>query len=246
MSDASPASKQPNQEKLRKYLTFMLNASPQAESERIVSKRMKALRLEATATPEAKAAQKTQENLQHTLTFLEEIRNSVWKRSPQELETALAKVDTSAYPHLEPMVDRLRTIVRSRPQLTQATEMLQANDSIDEDFLKVFKQVLSAQPQERSDLRERAVVAFSNRTLRKRGRKTLKILEQVTPELYALEADWIDRMSKQRPKFFSEKPQGEDFYISPRASTADSGTSWWVWILLIIFVRMVLRWMANS
>lgn len=203
MSDVTPAAEQPQGAKLRKYLTFMLNASPQDESERIVYARMKAMRLVEEKPRAVAAAQEVQEGLQAANVLIEELRESIWTKPQEELQQVIASIEVQKHVHLRPVLDRFDTILRNRDQLTL---LLDRSKKSEQSFLQVFRDVLTAPPQQRAELRERARTAFMIRKLRRAGLKTLKKIEEIAPEVSVLEADWISQLRERKGRLGDDIP----------------------------------------
>ncbi|QDS96754.1 hypothetical protein [Adhaeretor mobilis] len=238
MSEATTTA-QPGDEKLRKYLTFMLGANPQVESERIVSRRMKALKIAAEIAPELKQVQALQEGLQETLAKLEELRRGVWTEPAERMRGELSAIDIVAHPHLEPVVARLGTLLKHRQALAAVAV---GNATADTEFITHFREVLSAAPQLRSELRERAVSAFTDRKLRKAGRRTLKRLQQEVPEICELETEWIASLKKQKTKWFQGTSKPLSQMLVTRETWFDKAVYYfwtavkWMFMAYIIFV----------
>jgi hypothetical protein len=179
------------------------------------------------------------------------LRYQIWKEPADQLAKKLDRLRLEGEPELAKLAERLRVIVDARMNLPQLTQ----HRDFDVDFFECFKQVLTGSARQNAEMRERVAASFQDRKLRKRGQRTIKLLRRESPELAALEADWLTRLSRQR---------GMSAVDSYSATHNDANESWWwppggviflliiapplgitVW-LVVSLTRLLSRWRGTS
>lgn len=193
MSNQAPAP----DPKVVAYLQGQLARNPWHESEEIVAKRAKALRLERR-NPQAEAMEhgRRREQVRETLA---RVRAAAFTGDAQTLAAEVQALPVTDFPDLAAAAARLQVILSSRAKLPT---LVHAPD-FDADFLAILKQVLVSPARETAVVKEKALVAFNRRTLRKRGQRMIGLVRRELPELYALERDWLDSLSSLKRRSYA-------------------------------------------
>ena len=160
MSNAPPAP----DPKAVAYLRGQLARNPWHESEAIITKRAKALRLEKR-NPHAEAVDHSRQR-EEVRAALAKVRSAAFTGNVQDLAAQLEAAPLADFPDLAAAANRLRAILSSRAKLPT---LVHAPD-FDADFLDIFKQVLVSPARDTALAKERALIAFNRRALRKRGK----------------------------------------------------------------------------
>lgn len=233
MSSSNPT----NEQRQVIYLTRMLQKNPAEESGSIIRARSRALGL-AKKTKEQTTSVIDPSERQRQREFLLErvakIRQNIWNTKPEPLNQEFAKLNAENFPDIQATVNRLKTILNHRNQLPALSQ----HPDFDGDFFSVFKQVLSSPPREIAVLKEQVLVSFGKGKMRRRGKKMIKLMKQELPEVYSLEATWLDSLARQKKGVLSKSPflpikEGRDF-------------PWWLIILAIIAFRMIRVYMRTK
>lgn len=121
---------------------------------------------------------------------LQEIRDSVWTGSVDELNSRLADLSYEGSRELGKLGKRLQVIVDNRNKLDQLID----HRGFDKEFFECFKMVLTTPPRESAVLRQRVLVSFNDRQLRAKGKGTIRLLQREAEGLCSLEKDWLDSL----------------------------------------------------
>lgn len=239
MSNPHSSSKQ---EKIVQYVVRALQKNPVEEGASIVNSRNRLLGLAAPVlnTKEIKTSRDPRLQRQEALKQLDAIRSDFWTKPLPDLKASLQAVDAEHFPDVLSVVRRLTVVANHRDKLPQLT----AHKSFDGDFLKVFREVLTATPRDSAVAKERMLAQFGKSKVRKRGSKMIRLIQQQLPELYALELNWLNSLVKQKNR--KNRPvtlKSRDQFTS----TASSGfhIPWWVIVLGLAILRAVIR-MSND
>ncbi len=232
---ASPASA-----RVRGYLQSQLRRNPQAESGTIVDQRAQALGLYKKFQNSPREVEDQSALRQANLKELERIRSVAFQAPIADLLGALDRLNLEAFPDLALLARRLRTIVECR----QSFPPLTSHRHFSGDFFACLKQVLTSPTRDVAVLREQVIASFQKRTNRRQGKAMIRLLKAKLPELYALEAQWLETLLR----------------FQPRASGATSGNGsntetplfdllsnrWVLWICLFVAVKFAISLAFSS
>jgi hypothetical protein len=231
MSSAAPS----DNDKLLQYVERALRQNPLQESAAIIRRRNRLLGLETAVTPAAARGQGSVDpgvQRQTLLKQIETIRAGFWTMKLDTLRESLARLDAKEFPDVDAVVRRLSLVAKHRDQIPR----ILGQKDFDPDFFHVFKEVLIAAPRDSAIVKEKALVAFGDRTLRKRGMRMIKLIERELPYFHQLESQWLKSLQAQRgPVSAPRSTQGH--FVEER-----SGFSfpWWGYIVVISLIRLIL------
>jgi len=191
------------------YLQRQLSQNPVHQSPEIIALRAKAFRLRRSTATAAATVSSSAEQRSHLRDQLEAIRSQCFTAPVEQLQQQLAGLSLSAYPDLEALAKRLQVIVRCRTKLPQLTTDRRFNG----DFFACLKKVLTQPARDVAVLREQVLSSFRRKgRLRRRGQAMIRLLKEQVPELYALEADWLESLLQVRSHYssFSLATSGEN------------------------------------
>jgi len=219
--------------------------NPLYESEKIIRYRNKAFSNQ-NRTPAIKPVKTTSDAKQRsqTLEEINAIRAACWTEPVAPLLTKLKQLDVRDHPDMQRTCNRLSVILRNRSRMPE----LATRKHFDEQFLACFKKILTLPTRELAILREQAVASFRKRSLRGRGMKMIRLLEDEVPELCQLEREWLDSLKRQKVnRDFIVKTSGYESVPSRPVAEESSGMSWWmIWILISIAVKVISAIVGNS
>ncbi|TWT41433.1 hypothetical protein [Botrimarina hoheduenensis] len=222
-------------EAARQHVAKCLRINPIWEAETVISTRAKTLGFALGEQAESGAALKRIERRAEVRQQLFKIRDQVWVAPLEHLGKQLEGLNFYGDTEIEGLAERLRVIVRNRPALPQLT----AEKHFDSEFFSCFREVLTALPREAAELRQRVSASFSgHRGLRRTGKRMIRLLEEKTPELAALEKDWLTRLKFQRGVWFRWKKTAS-------SESGQGGIRWYWWWLALIVLRILFR-LGNS
>ncbi len=192
-----PDSKSTDEQRSINYLVQVLQRNPLEESASIIRGRNRLLGLTKSVTSQSQPGVdlgKTRQQRERALQQVEQLRKIVWTAPLEQLRGELDAVSANRFPDIQATVKRLSTLVAQRSQFPSLVE----HPHFDADFFSTLKEVLASPPREVAILKERQIVAFGKRKKRRRGKKMLRLLKKEQPALYALEAAWLDSLTRQR------------------------------------------------
>lgn len=214
------------------YAARCLRMNPMWEADEVLHARAEAHGVESAGAASAQRVREASEQSAQLRQRLYEIRDEVWKATPDKLNNSLAGLPLEGQPELQELAARLHVIVKTRSQLPALTQ----SKRFDGDFFDCFKQVLSGGPRESAAMRERVAASFQDKALRKRGARMIQLLRKETPELYALESEWLQWLPKQKGGGSARSVVVE--------GGGDEGSSygclWWFLIIAVIRILMAL------
>lgn len=219
MSSASP--------QVIDYLTKQLARNPIHQSGDIVAARAKAFRLQPKQAPAAATAPAGER--QKVRDELERIRKQVFAGSIDSLLAEIKRLPVADFPDLAALARRLTVILQSRAKLPGVT----GDPRFDGDFFSCLKQVLVSPPRDVAVLREQVLASFHLSRNRKRGKAMIGLLKEQLPELYALEADWLDSLMRYKAgRYIWGSRRGDP---RPLVATQEQESSKWpVWVVVMI------------
>lgn len=222
MSSASP--------QVVDYLTKQLARNPIHQSGDIVAARAKAFRLQPKQAPAAATAPPAGER-QKIRHELERIRKQVFTGSIDSLLAEIERLPVAEFPDLAALARRLTVILQSRAKLPGVT----GDPRFDGDFFSCLKQVLVSPPRDVAVLREQVLANFHVGRNRKRGKAMIGLLKEQLPELYALEADWLDSLMRYKAgRYIWGSRRGEP---RPLVATEQQESSKWpVWVVVMLLL----------
>lgn len=222
MSSASP--------QVIEYLTRQLGRNPINESGDIVRTRAKAFRLEAKQVSPQRSGP-TAEQRQQVRDQLEQIRQTCFTGDVGQLLGRIRQLPVREFPELAALASRLKVVLESRGKLPA----LAGDPRFDGDFFSVLKKILVSPSRDVAVLREQVLASFRHRRNRRRGQGMIRLLKTEMPDLYALEADWLDSLLR-----YSARKHA---VTSPTAQTvADEGSGssrWPGWVLAFLTIVLI-------
>jgi hypothetical protein len=223
-------------EKLLQYVERALRTNPLEESAAIIRRRSRLLGLEAAPTKLTAARPAIDPGVQRQtlLKRVEAIRAGFWTMQLGALRESLAQLDAKDFPDVDAVVRRLSTVAKHRDQIPR----ILGNKAFDADFFKIFKEVLIAAPRDSAIVKERALVAFGDAKLRRRGTKMIKLVERELPYFYELESQWLKSLVAQRGKPKAPAASQDHFVES---SSGGFSIPWWGYFVIISLIRVVIK-----
>jgi hypothetical protein len=228
MSSSDAAAK----EKLLQYVERALVQNPLEESAAIIRRRSRLLGLEPAIARTSETATEANPAVerQAVLKRIEAIRSTFWKAPLAELRASLAELKSQTLPDIQSAVGRLSVVASHRDQIPR----LISDKAFDGDFLSVFKEVLIAAPRDSAVTKEKTLVAFGDRKIRRRGTKMIRLIERELPYLYELESQWLKSLVAARGK-----PKAQSTGDRFTASSPGFSIPWWIWLLIPILLRVL-------
>ncbi|WP_428307815.1 hypothetical protein [Lacipirellula sp.] len=231
MSSAPPS----DNDKLLQYVERALRQNPLQESAAIIRRRNRLLGLEAAVTPKASGGSGSVDpgaQRQTLLKQIEKIRATFWTMKLDTLRESLAQLDAKEFPDVDAVVRRLTLVAKHRDQIPR----ILGQKDFDSDFFRVFKEVLIAAPRDSAIVKEKALVAFCERKLRKRGTRMIKLIERELPYFHQLESQWLKSLMAQRGRVSAPRSTQDHF----EEGRSGSSFPWWGYIVIISLIRLVL------
>jgi hypothetical protein len=238
MSSAAPS----DNDKLLQYVERALRQNPLQESAAIIRRRNRLLGLGAAVAPAASGRQSSIDSgaqRQTLLKQIETIRTGFWTMELGTLRESLARLDAKEFPDVDAVVRRLSLVAKHRDQIPR----ILGQKDFDPDFFKIFKDVLIAAPRDSAIVKERALVAFGERKLRKRGTRMIKLIERELPYFHQLESQWLKSLLAQRGTVNAPRSSQKEFISE---SSGGFSFPWWGVVVIGALIRLVASLMSDK
>lgn len=230
-------------EKLLQYVERALRTNPLQESAAIIRRRNRLLGLEPTPTSATTTAKQAQTpavdptvKRQELLKRIETIRAGFWSMELVSLRSQIQNLDAGDFPDVDAVVRRLATVAKHRGEIPR----ILVNKAFDSDFFKIFKEVLIAAPRDSAVMKERALAAFGDRKMRRRGTKMIKLIEKELPHYYQLETQWLKSLMAQRGRVKAPAKQ-QDHFVEAGSGGFFSEIPWWGYMMIVVVIRMLIK-----
>jgi hypothetical protein len=226
------------EEKCVQYVLRALKKNPVEQSDSIIRDRNRLLgvspapKVEKTRSPVVDP----REQRKLLLNRLDAIRSDFWTRALPDLREAIRQIDASGFPDIQPVVTRLGIVAAQRDKIPR----LIAHKDFDAEFLKVFREVLTSSPRDSAVAKERMIAQFGIKSVRKRGTKMIRLIQEHAPELYKLEDRWLSSLVKQKNKPLAI--QANDV----QTSSEGFGIPWWSIFIVLGILRAIIRAMNSE
>ena len=214
-----------------RYLAAALPLNPVIESGRLIALRAKYLRIEQP-TPATKQAEYDAllEQRQKMSVHLEALRKNFWKSDIGKIRKSLQSLELDRFPDLRIARDRLRTLAEHRPEFARLAE--QGID--DPDFFRSLRLILVAAPRKAATERDDLFESIRSAERLRRIRKMIRSIRKRMPDIYALEADWLESILRMRKRRLSG---GSGFSLDFDLG----GLGCFFWIIVIIVARIAIQ-----
>lgn len=210
-----------------RYLEAALKRNPATQASEILEIRSRFYGQKRTAN--AGSSRVDMDELRESqMAEIDAIRRQFWASDINELRTKLSQLDSTPFPDLLLAVRRLRTVGEHRHQFPSLVE---AGSDVPGLF-KAFRGALVSPPLEAASLREQATYQIEDFA---EVRTFVKTVRKVMPEVFALEADWLNMLLRMKPVRIASAPQ-TPFSLS--SSEVDYG---WIISILIFITIAILR-----
>jgi hypothetical protein len=236
--NGSQQSDRSREEKCVQYVLRALKKNPLEQSDSIIRDRNRLLGLSPAVKAEKTRAPVVDPREQRKLLLnrLDAIRGDFWTRALPDLREAIRQIDASGFPDIQPVVSRLAIVAAQRDKIPR----LIAHKDFDAEFLKVFREVLTSAPRDSAVAKERMIAQFGIKSVRKRGTKMIRLIQEHAPELYKLEDRWLGALVKQKNKPLVV--QANDVQVSSEGF----GIPWWSIFIVLGILRAVIRAMSGN
>lgn len=231
-------------DRITEHLTRSLRANPLWQASDVLASRAQALRLETHDADAAQLAADTANEKAALREGLAEIRGAVWDTPTEQTVARLANLPLERHPELAATADRLRAVAAAREEAVP----LASGKHYDADFFEQFQKVLVSSPSEAAATREQVTAAFADRGLRRRGLRMVRLMRSSAPRLYAIEAEWLDRLLRSRQPvrmvgqsrgYHSQTGWTPPVPQAPNESSSGSGYGCLWWIVVFAIVRIL-------
>lgn len=220
----------------KRYLAAALKLNPVVDGERIVMLRSKYLRLQS---PKSAVSQEQQADLrevrQSMSSRIENIRKSFWKSDIGQIQKGLGQLKLEQFPDLRLARERLLTLAEHRHEFG----LLAEKGIVDPKFFNSLREFLVAPPGIAASKRDELIESIKSPARLKKVRSMTKTIRKLMPEIYKLEVDWLEaisRMQKRKVKKESTAEAGDAFDFD------FEGFGWVGWFVVIALVRLLLKW----
>ncbi len=149
--------------------------------------------------------QENQATLAHWQSTLASIEQAFWETEPAEVLDRLQAIPTDRFPALRGPVQRRLGIAKRLPALRAAAQ----DPELDDQLWQAFESLLLEPRQTRAESQRRWLRRMRKASPRRQGVAFAKHLRKHHPEVFALEAEWLqETMRAKRIAADSKKPLG--------------------------------------
>lgn len=226
------------EEKCVQYVLRALKKNPLEQSDSIIRDRSRLLGLSPTAKADKTRSPVVDPREQRKLLLnrLDAIRGDFWTRALPDLREAIRQIDASGFPDIQPVVSRLAIVAAHRDKIPR----LITHKEFDAEFFKVFREVLTSSPRDSAVAKERMIAQFGIKSVRKRGTKMIRLIQEHAPELYELESRWLGSLVKQKNKPLIVEAN------NVQTTSEGFGIPWWSIFIVIGILRAIIRVMSGN
>ncbi|MCA9065372.1 MAG: hypothetical protein KDA96_20025 [Planctomycetaceae bacterium] len=223
------------QERTARYLTAALRLNPMFEAPQILNLRDRYLGKAVSRTASVVSKPDLSEQRAMIAKQLEKLRSEFWTTDLNELRQRLSDIQASAFPDLMHAIRRLQTVAAHRHLFPQLAEKGAAALRV----FNAFREILVAPPFAAAEIRQKTMYKTQDV---KPVRVLIGAIQKVMPEVYELEADWLDTMKKLKPiTASSATSESAGFSIE-----FDGENLGWIVRLLIFGTIILLKFVAFS
>jgi hypothetical protein len=226
------------EERCVQYVLRAMKKNPVDQSDSIIRDRNRLLGVSPAAKVEKTRSPVVDPREQRKLLLnrLDAIRSDFWTRALPDLREAIRQIDASGFPDIQPVVTRLGIVAAQRDKIPR----LIAHKDFDAEFLKVFREVLTSSPRDSAVAKERMIAQFGIKSVRKRGTKMIRLIQEHAPELYKLEDRWLNSLVKQKNKPLAVQAN------EVQTTSEGFGIPWWSIFIVLGILRAVIRAMSSE
>lgn len=220
-------------EKCVQYVLRALKKNPLEQSDSIIRDRNRLLGLLPTQKAEKTRSPVVDSREQRKLLLnrLDATRADFWTRELLDLREAIRQIDASGFPDIQSVVSRLAIVAANRDKIPR----LITHKEFDAEFFRVFREVLTSSPRDSAVAKERMIAQFGIKSVRKRGTKMIRLIQEHSPELYEIESRWLSSLVKQKNKPLVV--QANDV----QTTSEGFGIPWWSIFIVLGILRAVIR-----
>ena len=213
-------------ERALRYVEAVLKRNPATQSPEILEIRDRFLGQKRAASAQASKVD-LEELRESQLEAIDHIRREFWTSDVKALRDRLTELDSTPFPDVRLAVRRLRTVADHRHLFP---ELVKAGSQVPNVF-KAFREALVSPPVEAAGWRQEATYRIRDV---KSARTFAKTVRKVMPEVFELEADWMNMLLRMKPiKTVSEAAS------SFSMSSNDIDYSWLIRILIFLAIAIL-------
>ena len=176
------------------YLVRVLSLNPIYEADEILAARDRYLG--RSRTDPRRESWELREQREAVQSQLDSAREQFWTANDDELQAALAGLDADEFSDLKLATDRLNAVSQVRAEFV----VLPEHKKCDHELLVKLQEVVVAAPREASRLKQAYLLrAVADASLHGRSRRMIRLLRSKYPDVFALEAEWLESIRRSEP-----------------------------------------------
>ena len=229
----------------REYLDTVLSMDPMHRSAEMVELRWNYCGFAPPKSPTAKSVdvKSLREHRAAVENRLENVRVNFWTTDPKELSKILNKLDVSEFPELKSGVKRLKRILSQ----LNSIQSLSRHGETEINLYNTFRRIIMSPTKEAGKLKERYLRQLAGSSSQQQVRRMVKMMRTEFPDIFDIESDWFEQISRVKLKASKSKPDTSeryDPYGEDRGNGLFSGIPPWaicltLWVLFKIIIAVI-------
>lgn len=185
-----------------KYACRALQMNPATEPQQIV--RLRQLALDANRMNRASADNQAAPpvSIAAIRRRFEQIRTEFWHLETADFIAQLDSLAADKFPVLSANVKRAKQLADVKSQFLKFTSETECNVN----FIETFKQLFTLPPRLAGHAKEKYLRSLTTKPELKSVKKTISIIEQEHPDLYAIESDWLRQIQCKKYRRSTKRP----------------------------------------
>lgn len=221
------------------YLVDVLKMNPLLKAEEILNRRNRFLGTPSAAATLQSSATEFYEQREQASRTIARLRSEFWKLDLKVLVKTLRGLDVKQYPDLQIATARLQVLARHRADLPALSE----HRSFDGAFFTKLKIILVSSPRDAAPIKDQVMRSFEKPNRLRQAQPMVKLLRSELPDVYDLEADWLETILRLRAKDL--EPPAVAVEREPREGISFGGFGWSIWVVLGV-VGQIIRALSRA
>ena len=226
----------------REYLDDVLSMDPMLRSAEMIELRWNYCGFAPPKSPNSKSkdAESLREQRVAVENRLENVRVNFWTTDPKELAKILNKLNASEFPELKSGVTRLKRVLSQMSSI----QSLSSHQETEINLYNTFRRIIMTPTKGAGKLKERYLRQLAGSSSQQQVRKMVKMMRIEFPEVFDIESDWFEQISRVKLKASKLKPQTDDRYDPYEQDWGDGMLSgippWAIGLILWVLFRVVI------
>ena len=209
------------------YLQSMLELNPIISSSEIMNRRAYHLGIRKPVKPVSES--ELQQRRNRAEDQINRLRKDFWTTNPGKLQNELKAINVKDFPDLQPAVDRIKLVSSFRSEF----DSLGTHPAKVDNLFLAMKRLVIVSPSKAGSIKESYLRRVADGANLKEIQKMVSVVKKEFPNLYRLESDFLDSISRVKGRYVAPDSGGGpaiDFEIP----------GWLIGICVFLAIRILL------